>query len=129
VSSAIDAGGFAALGSLAVVDVCRTETMLGLRMDSSWKCDLPAMRSLENSLGEWVPATTGAVKRGHRAWQLCRNEGSVRAADLMRESWTAAQNRVHKSFVSCCVVPEIGFGGAKARIRTNSGFVYGGKWR
>lgn len=63
-----------------------TETILGFKRDSSWKCTLPAMSSLENSLGVCVPARIGAVNRGQRAWQLWRKEGSVREADFVRES-------------------------------------------
>ena len=91
------------------------DTILGLRSDSSWKWERLAMRSLENSLGEWVPAITGAVKRGQSAVQLLRKEGNVREADLIRASCTAAQKRVQRSVVSCCDVPCMGSGGERAR--------------
>jgi hypothetical protein len=96
------------------------DTMLGFSTDSSWKCTLAAMSSFENSLGVYVLATTGAVKRGQRALQLCRKEGSVRAADRVSESCTAAQKRVHRSLVSCCVVPGMAAGGVRERMRTKS---------
>lgn len=44
------------------------------------------MSSFENSFGVCVPATIGAVNRGHSALQLCLNEGSVLDADFVRES-------------------------------------------
>lgn len=69
------------------------------------------------------------MKRGQSAWQLCLNEGNVREADFVRESYTAAQKRVQRSTVSCCVHVAIGSGGAMDRMRTNSFFSYGGNRR
>lgn len=110
------------LATLLSTDVApkRTDTMLGFNTDSSWKCTLAAISSLENSFGVCVPANTGAVNRGQRAWQLCRKEGNVREADFVRESWTAAQNRVQRSAVSCCVAPVMASGGVRERMRTKS---------
>jgi hypothetical protein len=71
----------------------------------------------------------GAVKRGQRLLQQSRNAGKVRDAALIRESCTAAQNRVHKSRVSCGVVSLRVSGGVRARMRTNSCFEYGAKCR
>ena len=101
--------------------------MLRLRTVSSWKWTLAAINSFENSLGEYFPSATGAAKRGHSVRQLSLNAESVREADRMKESCTAAQNLVHKSVVSCCVVPCIGGGGVAERILTSSAFVYAGK--
>jgi gamma-glutamyl:cysteine ligase YbdK (ATP-grasp superfamily) len=50
------------------------------------------------------------------------NEGSVREADFVRESYTAAQKRVQRSMVSCSVHVAIGCGGARDKMRTNSFF-------
>ena len=107
----------------------RMETILGFSKDSSWKCTLPAISSFENSFGVCVPAKIGAVKRGQSAWQLCLNEGNVRDADFVRESYTAAQNRVQRSRVSWCVHVATGCGGVRDRMRTNSFFSYGGNKR
>lgn len=106
-----------------------TEMMLGLSNVSSWKCRRAATRILENSLASYVPATMGAVKRGHSDWQLSVKEYSERAADLIRESCTAAQNRAQSSFVSRVVVPGMGSGGDKDIIWTYSDLEYGVKWR
>lgn len=127
-----DLAGFAAevvAVSMAEDALGRTETMLGLRMDSSWKWTRAAISSLENSFGRCVPAIMGAVKRGQRLLQQSRNAGKVREAAFIRESCTAAQKRVHRSRVSCCVVPVSGSGGVRDRMRTNSCFEYGGKCR
>lgn len=82
-----------------------------------------------NSRARYVPAATGAVKRGHRAEQERARPGSVREAGLERASWTAAVKRVHRSVVSWAVVFGSGEGvyGGRERIVTYSGFVYGGK--
>lgn len=73
---------------------------------------------------------TGAVNRGQRATHALLNAVKDRAAERTRASCTAAQKRAHRSFVSVTVVPGRGFaGGDSERMRTNSGFVYGGKRR
>lgn len=102
---------------------------VGLRRDSSWKCTRAATRSLLNSLGVCVPARMGAMKRGHRVAQVSLKEGRVRDAERMRESWTAAQNRVQRSRVSWAVVPEMGDGGDSDKMRTKSCLEYGGNCR
>lgn len=112
-------------GALVAVVVMR----VGLRRDSSWKCTRAATRSLLNSLGVWVPARMGAMKRGHRVAQVSLKEGRVREAERMRESWTAAQKRAQRSRVSWAVVPEMGDGGDRDRMRTKSCLEYGGNCR
>lgn len=80
-------------------------------------------------MGVCVPAKIGAVNRGHRASQLCRNEGNVREADLVRESCTVAQNLAQRSDVSRWEKPGKGVGGVRDRMRTNSVLEYDGKRR
>jgi hypothetical protein len=82
-----------------------------------------ATSSLENSRAVWVPAWIGAVKRGQRAVQAWRKDGSVREAARARESCTAAVKRAQRSAVSEGVVLGRGGGGVVERIEMNSGLV------
>lgn len=60
------------------------------------------------------------MKRGQSESQATRNAGNVRAADLVRASWTAPQKRAQRSAVSAAVVLGRGFGGVAERILTKS---------
>ncbi|KAG7144812.1 hypothetical protein HYQ46_006441 [Verticillium longisporum] len=92
--------------------------MLGFRIDSSCRWTRAWMRSLENSRAPWVPAATGAVKRGQRMSQARRRAGRVREAETARASWTAAQKRGQRNFMSSSVVLGTGAGMEGAMILT-----------
>jgi hypothetical protein len=115
------------VGLVAAVVVGVKASTPGSRRRSSWKWTRAAMRSLENSRAEWVPAWMGAVKRGQRAVQACWKEGRVREAARARASWTAAVKRVQRSAVSCGVVLGRVAGGLADRMETKSGLVSVGK--
>ena len=124
------AGAIAGAAAAAVVSSCAflgillADTMLGLRTDSSWKCGRAATNSLENSLGSYRPFSTGAMKRGQRISQARRKEVRERAAERTRASWTAAQKRGQRSFVSWRVAfRTAAVGGVRDRMRMKSGFV------
>jgi hypothetical protein len=104
----------------AVVVVVGRARTPGSRRRSSWKCTRAATRSLENSRAEWVRAWMGAVKRGQRAVQAWRKEGSVREAARASASWTAAVKRAQRSAVSCSVVLGRAAGGVPERMAMKS---------
>ena len=117
--------------ALPCVCVCvcvRARWIPGSRTLSSWKYARAAISNLLNSRALCVPAATGAVKRGQSDAQHWIRRGRVRAAGRVKESWTAAVKRVHRSVVSCCVVLGREAGGVRVRIAMYCAFVYGGKW-
>ena len=120
-NKADSSGALGALGALLRSFELETDTMPGLRALSSWKWTRAATRSFVNSRGPCVPAKIGAVKRGHSTEHACLKAGSVREADLMRESCTAPQKRNQSSAVSSAVDVGSVEGGIVERIRTNSG--------
>ena len=65
----------------------------------------------------------GAVKRGQRAEQAWRKEGSVREAARASASWTAAVKRAQRSAVSWSDVLGRDAGGVAERMVMKSVFV------